>query len=225
MLEKFGFTPTESKVYQELLKLGPSTGYVIARELGIARANVYQALESLYRRSAARKTATNPIKYIAAGPAALLHELERDFRRDLTELEQELHSLPLAPGATAQLEQLQSTDQLLSRATHCVDQARTELTAVVGPWAAPMFSRFAAARTRRVQLRIVSLGEPAPEGAGVRQVSEPELVEYWGGLPVVVVADRERAAAGIITGAGASGIMTTMPGVIPFLRHLVRREL
>ena len=44
MLDRFGFTPTETKSYQALLKLGPSTGYGVARELGIARANVYQAL-------------------------------------------------------------------------------------------------------------------------------------------------------------------------------------
>ena len=57
MLERFGFSPTEDKVYQALLGIGPATGYAVAMELGIARANVYQALESLTRRGAARRAA------------------------------------------------------------------------------------------------------------------------------------------------------------------------
>lgn len=225
MLEKFGFTQTESKVYQELLKLGASTGYVVARELGIARANVYQALESLHRRGAARKTATSPVQYIAAGPAALVQELDRGFKRDLTELEDALHALPLGASAAAQLEQLASREQLFNRASACADQARSELLAVLGPWAAPIFPRIEAAAGRRVQTRVLSLGSPSPDGAVQRAVTTEVLDEYWGGLPLIVIADRDRAAAGILTDQNASGIMTTMPGVIPFLRHLVRREL
>ena len=36
-LTPFGFTPTESRVYQVLLGDGPGTGYAIARSAGLAR--------------------------------------------------------------------------------------------------------------------------------------------------------------------------------------------
>lgn len=226
MLEKFGFTPTETKVYQELLRLGPSTGYVIARELGIARANVYQALEALHRRAAARKTATTPVQYIAVGPAALLKELDHSFRRDLSELEEALHSLPLGAAGAAELEQLNTEDQIMSRAASCVDSATEEVLAVVGPWCSALYPRFAAAASRRIQLRLLSLGEPAPEGATIRAVTDASLREYWGGLPVIVIAGRARAVCGILGGdRPSSGIATTMAGIIPFLRHLARREM
>ena len=40
-LTPFGFTPTESAVYEVLLSAGPGTGYAIARSAGLARANAY----------------------------------------------------------------------------------------------------------------------------------------------------------------------------------------
>ena len=43
-LTPFGFTPTESLVYEVLLRNGPGTGYAIARAAGLARANVYLSL-------------------------------------------------------------------------------------------------------------------------------------------------------------------------------------
>lgn len=226
VLEKFGFTPTETRVYQELLRLGPSTGYVVARELGIARANVYQALEALHRRGAARKTATTPVQYIAVGPAALIRELDHSFRRDLSELEEVLHSLPLGTSGAAELEQLNTNDQILSRAASCVDTATDEVLAVVGPWCRALYPRFAAAAARRIQLRVLSLGEPAPDGATLRAVTDASLREYWGGMPVVVIAGRTRAVCGVMSDdPSGSGIATTMAGIIPFLRHLARREM
>lgn len=226
MLEKFGFTPTENKVYQTLLKLGPSTGYAAALDLGVARANVYQALEALVRRGASRKSATSPVLYAATGPSALLAQLERAFREQLSELEDQLRTLPLAGlGSVAELELLTSADMLLSRAASCVDSAVAEVLGVTGPWAAPMNARFAAATSRRVQVRAVSLGSPAPDGSIARPVPDDQLHAYWGGLPVAVVADRGRSVFGVIKDGRASGIATTSPGAVPFIRHLLRREL
>lgn len=225
MLDRFGFSPTEDRVYQALLSIGPTTGYAVALEIGVARANVYQALEALTRRGAARKSATVPVQYAATGPSALLGELERSFRHDLSDLEKELRSLPIGGTGQAELELLTSADQLLMRAASCVDAATAELFVVTGGWAAEMNGRFAAATARRVQVRAVALSEPGPEGAALRPVPEDELRGYWGGLPVAVVADRSRAVFGVLLqGRAASGVATSVPGAVPFLRHLLRRE-
>jgi len=195
-------------------------------DLGIARANVYQALEALVRRGAGRKSATNPVHYAATGPSALLAQLERNFRHSLAQLEEELRSLPLAGvGGVAELEMITSVDQLLVRAVSCVDSATSEILAVTGPWAMPMNARFSLALTRNVQVRAVSLGDPAPAGTIPRPVPDEQLAAYWGGSPVAVVADRARAVFGVIQGSAASGIATSAPGAVPFLRHLLRREL
>jgi len=226
MLERFGFTPTEDRVYKALLSLGPATGYAVAQELGIARANVYHSLENLVRQGAARKSSTRPVRYSASGPSALVAEIERSFKRDLGDLEDALHSLPLAGrSGSPELEMLATADQLLDRASSCADAAVTELIVVTGPWAERFNARLLAASSRRIQVRAVSLGDPSPEVATPRPVPLDQLRAYWGGLPVAVVADRDRAVAGVISEDGAAGMGTTSAGVVPFIRHLLRREV
>jgi sugar-specific transcriptional regulator TrmB len=227
VLERFGFTPTETKSYQALLKLGPSTGYGVARELGIARANVYQALEALVRRGAARKAATIPSLYAAVNPSSLVAELERGFRRDLVQLDESLRRLPQGQGdAVSDLEVLVTPDRLIARATEAVDAASTEVLAVFGPWADGLGAALESARARGAAIRAVSLGPSPLEGITVRSVGESELRSYWGGLPIAVVVDRARTVFGVLSaGASASGFATGAAGAVPFLRHLLRREL
>src|ERR1700757_4861050 len=76
-LTPFGFTPTESLVYTTLLKLGPATGYAVARSARLARANAYSALEGLVARDAATRTprAERPARYRPTDPQTLLAHL------------------------------------------------------------------------------------------------------------------------------------------------------
>jgi len=73
-LTPFGFTPTESLVYATLLRLGPSTGYGVARGARLARANAYGALEGLVSRGAATRTPppNRPARYRPIDPQALV---------------------------------------------------------------------------------------------------------------------------------------------------------
>ena len=100
-LELFGFTPTESRLYEVLLRLGSSTGYAVAKSSGLARANAYQALDGLVRRGAARRSATIPARYAALAPDAVVAEIERRTKRDLEALGATLRGLPRAEAAAA----------------------------------------------------------------------------------------------------------------------------
>ena len=78
-LTPFGFTPTESLVYATLLRLGPATGYAVARASRLARANAYGALEGLVTRGAATRVPApppgRPARYRPTDPQALLAHL------------------------------------------------------------------------------------------------------------------------------------------------------
>ncbi len=102
-LERFGYTPTEARIYEVLLRLGSSTGYAVSKAAGLARANTYQALDGLVRRGAARRSATIPARYAALAPEAVVAEIERRTRRDLEALSATLRSLPRAES-TADVE-------------------------------------------------------------------------------------------------------------------------
>lgn len=99
-LTPFGFTPTESLAYSTLLRLGPSTGYAVARGARLARANAYGALDGLVLRGAAsRSSAGRPARYRPTDPQALLAQLAVQQGEALDRLSRELRDAarPSAP--------------------------------------------------------------------------------------------------------------------------------
>src|ERR671935_2304677 len=92
-LTPFGFTPTESLVYEVLLTGGPGTGYAIARSAGLARANAYSALEGLVTKGAARVDGGRPRRYRPESPAALIARISTDHGMALERLSSELQDI------------------------------------------------------------------------------------------------------------------------------------
>jgi hypothetical protein len=86
----FGFTPTESLVYEALLQRGPSSGYQLSKALSVARANTYQALHGLAAKGAARAGQETPKVFRAVAPDALLALVARGQARQLDRLEGQL---------------------------------------------------------------------------------------------------------------------------------------
>jgi HTH-type transcriptional regulator, sugar sensing transcriptional regulator len=226
-LRRFGFTPTESRVYVALLKVSPATGYTVAREAGLARANTYSALERLAVRGVAARLPGRPARYVAADPATLTGKLDREWKRDLEALTEQLAAVERREAASPSPlhEIIPDRATLLDRIGTCARATHQELLAVVGPWVSGCYAELSRARARGTA-RILSLGVPAPDGAQVRQTTPGEIAAYWGGLPVAVVSDRRVAVLGLLADqVTASGFVTSHPAVVPFIRHLLRREL
>jgi len=95
----FGFTPTENLVYRALLEFGPSGGYSLAKQLNIARANTYQALNGLVSKHAATTTEERPQRYRAVRPDALFSRLATAEALKLDALEAQLLAAPAKEGA------------------------------------------------------------------------------------------------------------------------------
>src|SRR3954451_4993760 len=77
-LTSFGFTPTESLVYEVLLRHGPGTGYAIARSAGLARANAYSALEGLVCKGGSRTERCPRRQYRGEGPAGFIARISNN---------------------------------------------------------------------------------------------------------------------------------------------------
>lgn len=99
-LTPFGFTPTESLVYEVLLKSGPGTGYAIARTAGLARANAYAALEGLVHKGVARAEEGRPKRYRPEPPDALLVRILDRQGLALDEVARSLDELGAPPTPT-----------------------------------------------------------------------------------------------------------------------------
>jgi sugar-specific transcriptional regulator TrmB len=126
-LTPFGFTPTESLVYATLLRLGPSTGYAVARGARLARANAYGALEGLVSRGAATRTPPpqRPARYRPADPQALLAQLATLQGEALDRLGRELRDMsrpgdPVTREVSGSRAVANLVMQLVARAEHSV---------------------------------------------------------------------------------------------------------
>jgi sugar-specific transcriptional regulator TrmB len=226
-LGRFGFTPTESRVYVALLRVSPATGYAIAREAALARANTYGALDTLAARGVVTRLPGNPVRWVAEDPDALLGRLGRESQQHLERLAKQLAAVERRGSravATA-VDVLPERSAVLERASAWALGAREELLAVVGPWVSELYPDLARTRSPRSVVRLLSLGTPAPAGAIVRTVPPSEIQSYWGGLPIAIVSDRRRAVCALDSGSGTTGVATSHPAVVPFIRHLLRREL
>jgi len=228
-LEAFGFTGTQARVYRALVSLGPSTGYAVARQAGLARANAYDALDALVARGLATATGGRPIRFTPASPTTTIGLVAGDFNQKLAELSSELGVVELdgrtSEDGSALVSELRGGGEVFDAVRVALEGAKTEALAVVGPWSEEVFGGFARCQERRVGLRVVSLGHPAPEAALVRTVAEADLQAYWGGLPLALVVDRVRAVCAVKRAGEWTGIATSHAALVPFVRHLLRREL
>lgn len=199
-LVPFGFTPTESLIYEVLLTEGPGTGYTIARAAGLARANVYAALEGLVSKGAARMEDGRPRRFRPEPPATLLGRLADRQGEALDRLGQALESLAAPETATlVELASARGAVQLMGHEIARAERSVSLLAPADGCLAlAPHLRR---AQQAGVELAIVSAG-PVPLGGLPTEVIDPP---QWPGEPVLLVVDTRAAVIGARNGDSFSG--------------------
>src|SRR5688572_2882806 len=72
---KLGFTEYEAKAYLTLCQTSPVTAYEVSKIAGLAKANVYSALEGLAQRGAVQPVSESPVKYVPVAPSRLLGQI------------------------------------------------------------------------------------------------------------------------------------------------------
>ncbi len=219
-LTRFGFTPTESLVYQVLLTGGPGTGYAIARSAGLARANAYSALEGLVAKGAARMEGGRPRRYRPEAPAALVARISNDHGQALERLSRELESVSVP--ATATLVEIDSARAVLQLITHDVARATTEVALLLPPDAYPLL----APALRRpfsagVSLILCSTG-PVELGFTNVEIAGGDH-RSWPGMPVIAVVDNHSAVIASRQGTEVKGHWSTAPSFVAAARLSVER--
>jgi sugar-specific transcriptional regulator TrmB len=205
-LVPFGFTPTESLIYEVMLTEGPGTGYTIARAAGLARANVYAALGGLVSKGAARMEEGRPRRFRPEPPHTLLGRLADQQGEALERLGRSLESLT-APD-TPTLVELTSARGAVQLMGHEIARA-TRAVALLAPpdGCLALGPHLRRAHGAGVELVIASTGPVPLAGMTVEQVPPPE----WPGDPVLMVVDHQVAVIGArhgdrMTGHFGSGV-------------------
>lgn len=188
-LTPFGFTPTESLVYEVLLKGGPGTGYGIARAAGLARANAYSALEGLVQKGVARAEEGRPKRYRPEPPDALLARILDRQGQAIDEVTRTLEELVAPPTPT--LVEIASARGALQIASRETARARERVLLHAPPDAyPPLIPALRKAGGSGVTLSLSSTEDVSLAFASVL-VAEPSPA--WPAQPFLLVVDDRSA--------------------------------
>lgn len=216
-LTPFGFTPTESVVYEVLVTSGPGTGYVIARTAGLARANAYAALEGLVAKGAARVEMGRPKRYRPEPPTALLTRIMDRHAASLEVLRDTLDAIAVPASPTlVEVSTVRGTLQLIS---HEVARARESVHLFVPadayPVLVPSLRRAAGAGVA------VTLLAGGPVTLPFAAVAEGRRLDRWPGEPVLMAVDERSALLARRDGEVVHGHWGTAPTLVAAVTLLI----
>ena len=218
-LTHFGFTPTESLVYEVLLIGGPGTGYAIARSAGLARANAYSALEGLVSKGAARVDAGRPKRYRPEAPAALIARISTDHGLALERLSTDLETVVVPETPT--LVEIESGRAVLQLITHDVARAAASVALLAPADAYPLL----APALRRpfatgLPLYLCATGPVSLDFAEVEVIHDNH---GWPGMPIISVVDDRSAIMAARQGSDVRGHWSTSPAFVAGARLAFER--
>jgi predicted transcriptional regulator len=131
-LAEMGFTELEARLYCELLRASPATGYRLSQIVGKAPANVYQALASMSQKGIVVADDDETKHYRAIAPAEVLEDLRQDFDRRRVLAEEALKKV-FAPPERDRIYQVRTPQQVMDRARAMIEAARTIVLFDLGP--------------------------------------------------------------------------------------------
>lgn len=218
-LTPFGFTPTESLVYEVLLQDGPGTGYAIARAAGLARANAYSSLEGLVSKGAARVELGRPKQYRPETPATLIARISNNYGHALDRLSSDLDGISQAESPT--IVEIDSSRTVLQLITHDVTRANSSVDLLVPPDAYPLL---APALRRPISAGVrVGLWSSGPVSLDFSEVRVLAQEPSWPGMPIISVVDGSSAIIGSRNGAEVHGHWSTARWFVAAARLTLER--
>jgi sugar-specific transcriptional regulator TrmB len=220
-LTGFGFTPTESLVYEVLVRGGPGTGYAVARAAGLARANAYGALEGLVQKGAARAEDGRPKRYRPEPPSTLIARIVTRQGQALDALSAVLDTLSAPASPT--LVELGSARGVLQLIAHEAARAERRVRLVAPADAfAPLTPVLRKASAGGLSLQ---LGATGPVDLPFASVQPAAAEPAWPGEVLLFVADQRGALLGARSGDLVSGHWGTGPILIAAVNLLIDRFL
>jgi sugar-specific transcriptional regulator TrmB len=89
-LRNLGFTEMEAKVMVQLAERGPSSGYEVAKRLGVSRSNVYTTLQRLSQQRFLNSSTGEPVRYSMIKTEELTQMISGQMRESLSFIESQM---------------------------------------------------------------------------------------------------------------------------------------
>lgn len=126
IFERFNFSKTEALVYMDLLANGHLTGYQIAKNIGLSRSSVYNALNTLYRRGVVFLLPGENNLFRALEPNVLVPRLKREYEEAAKALEEGLSHLEM-PKQDGRFLNLEGKENILTKARELIRDANQDI--------------------------------------------------------------------------------------------------
>ncbi len=202
LLSAFGFTELESRLYGQLLKRSPATGYGLAKAAGKAAANVYQALNSLVRKGAVVEDDGDPKAYRPVPPAELFAVLRRDFAAQADAAEAAFAAIH-APADEQRLYQLKTPSQAVERARGIIGAAREILLFDLFPVPLELLrAELDAAFARGVVVAGLTYGPTDAHFTHIIGAGPDFAADRWPGAQMTVIADAREVLVALLSLTG-----------------------
>lgn len=221
-LVALGFTEVEARVYCELLKGSPATGYRLAQTLGKAPPSIYQALASLELKGAVLVEEGEPRSFRPVPPDEVLAALQRGFESRSREAADALRKLH-APAQDDRIYHLKSTAQVMERARAMISGATEQLLFDLFP---PPFDVLAPVLTQASARGISIAGlvydeTPKMPFDCVRSSDAAFVRERWPGAQLTLVVDAREFLVALLTpdGTGVKQAIWSDSGYLACLQH------
>jgi sugar-specific transcriptional regulator TrmB len=200
-----GFSDIESRIYCELLRGGPSTGYRLAGSIGKAAANVYQALEALLRRGAVMVDDKEARIFRAVAVSEVIAALESDFKKRSSLALESLQSIETVT-ADDRLYHLKTAAQVLERGRAMIGAARKILLFDLYPGPLDLFGPdLEKAASRGLTVAGVTYGD-APKLRIEHLHTHPRstLSKRWPGQQITLISDASEYLVALLSEDGKS---------------------
>lgn len=207
-LTPFGYTPTESLIYSVLLRAGPGTGYAVARNAGLARANAYAALEGLVQKGAARVEGQRPRLYRPESPGALIARITSSHGQELERLSASLDAVAIPSSST--LVEVETPRAALQLIGHEVARAQRQVALLAPADAYPLLApQLRRASAGGVELDLGAVGDASLDFASVTSINVPEGA--WPAAPLIALVDDRGALTASRDGPRVTGVWSASP--------------
>ena len=126
LLNTFGLTGNESRIYLALLKTNPATGYEISQMTNVPRSAIYHVLQRLESQNLVNSVDERPRHFVPLPAEALLSQYSHKLDRDLAELRASLAEL--IPGdQTLDMWFLKGYEEMILKAQELLSKAREKI--------------------------------------------------------------------------------------------------
>lgn len=227
-LRAIGLTEWESKAYLALLDEAPATGYGVAKRSGVARARIYEVLDSLVTRGAARVSNGKPQKFAPTAPEEFLKVQRRQTEESLSRADEVLRNFGARDESDSVIWDLQGRGDILLRAQDVISRASTRLLCEI--WEAEadrLYEGLEDAASRGVTIIVVAYGTvDFPFATVFPHPGTDEVTHGLGSRWLVVSADDREVVAGSVSGGAESrAAWTRHTGLVVPITELVRHDL